>query len=97
MELTNTILRLFPKLNDAISKDGVNILENSQQITIPEGTTLFHQGNGFFIGKLTPEIGIPTKFILVFYKHVQEIFKSLFRYIEGIIYKLDIFDRVDLA
>lgn len=45
MELTNTILRLFPKLNDAISKDGINILEQSQQITIPEGTTLFHQGD----------------------------------------------------
>jgi CRP/FNR family transcriptional regulator len=45
MELTNTILRLFPKLNEAYSKDGINILENSQQITIPEGTTLFHQGD----------------------------------------------------
>lgn len=45
MELTNTILRLFPNLNDAIDKDGINILKNSQQITIPEGTTLFHQGD----------------------------------------------------
>lgn len=45
MELTNTILRLFPNLNDAADKDGVNILKNSKQITIPEGTTLFHQGD----------------------------------------------------
>ena len=45
MELTNTILHLFPKLKEAINNDGVNILEQSQQITIPEGTTLFHQGD----------------------------------------------------
>ncbi len=45
MELTNTILHLFPKLNEAISKDGINILKHSQQITIPEGTTIFHQGD----------------------------------------------------
>lgn len=45
MELTNTILHLFPNLNDAADKDGVNILKSSQQITIPEGTTLFHQGD----------------------------------------------------
>ena len=45
MELTNTILQLFPKLNEAVSKDGINILKHSQQITIPEGTTIFHQGD----------------------------------------------------
>ena len=45
MELTNTILRLFPKLSEAVDKNGINILNNSQQITIPEGTTLFHQGD----------------------------------------------------
>jgi len=45
MELTNTILRLFPKLSAAVDKNGINILNNSQQITIPEGTTLFHQGD----------------------------------------------------
>ena len=45
MELTNTILQLFPGLNDANDKDGTNILKHSQQITIPEGTTLFHQGD----------------------------------------------------
>ncbi|NOQ78380.1 MAG: helix-turn-helix domain-containing protein [Gammaproteobacteria bacterium] len=45
MELTNTILSLFPKLNDAKGKDGINILEHCQQMTIPEGTTIFHQGD----------------------------------------------------
>ena len=45
MELKNTILQLFPKLNEAIGKDGVNILEHSQQMTIPEGTVVFHQGD----------------------------------------------------
>ncbi len=45
MELKNTILQLFPKLNEAIGKDGLNILEHSQQMTIPEGTTIFHQGD----------------------------------------------------
>ncbi len=45
MELTNTILALFPKLNEAKGKDGVNILDHCQQMTIPEGTTLFHQGD----------------------------------------------------
>ena len=45
MELTNTILRLFPKLNEAVSKDGINILQKSQQMTIPEGTIIFHQGD----------------------------------------------------
>ena len=45
MELANTILRLFPRLNEATSKNGINILEYSQQIAIPEGTTLFHQGD----------------------------------------------------
>lgn len=45
MELSNTILRLFPKLNEAIGKDGVSILKHSQQMTIPEGTIVFHQGD----------------------------------------------------
>lgn len=45
MELTNTILRLFPNLKEAVNKDGISILDNSQQITIAEGTTLFHQGD----------------------------------------------------
>ncbi len=45
MELTNTILRLFPMLKEAISKDGINILQKSQQMTIPESTIIFHQGD----------------------------------------------------
>ncbi len=45
MQLTNTILSLFPKLNQAIGQDGINILDHSQQITIPDGTTIFHQGD----------------------------------------------------
>lgn len=45
MELKHTILQLFPKLNEAISKDGINILEHSQQMTIPKGTTIFRQGD----------------------------------------------------
>ncbi len=45
MKLTHTILGLFPKLNDAIGKDGVNILDHCQQMIIPEGTTVFHQGD----------------------------------------------------
>ncbi len=45
MELTNTILGLFPALNEAIAKDGRNILDHSQQMTIPKDTILFHQGD----------------------------------------------------
>jgi len=45
MELTHTILSLFPALNEAIGKDGINILDHSQQMTIPEGTIIFHQGD----------------------------------------------------
>lgn len=45
MELTNTILRLFPTLNEANGKNGINILDHSQQMTIPEGTIIFHQGD----------------------------------------------------
>jgi len=45
MELTNTILQLFPALNEAISQDGNNILKHSQQMAIPAGTTIFHQGD----------------------------------------------------
>ena len=45
MQLTNTILRLFPALNKATGKNGSNILDHSQQMTIPEGTVIFHQGD----------------------------------------------------
>lgn len=45
MQLTNTILRLFPTLNEATGKNGSNILDHSQQMTIPEGTVIFHQGD----------------------------------------------------
>ena len=45
MQLTNTILSLFPKLNEAKTKDGINILDHCQQMTIPAGTTIFHQGD----------------------------------------------------
>jgi len=45
MKLTNTILSLFPALNEAIGKDGINILDHSQQMMIPEGTIIFHQGD----------------------------------------------------
>lgn len=45
MQLTNTILRLFPALNEATGKNGSNILDHSQQMTIPEGTVIFHQGD----------------------------------------------------
>ncbi len=45
MKLTNTILNLFPKLNDANSKEGINILDQCQQMVIPAETTIFHQGD----------------------------------------------------
>lgn len=45
MELTHTILNLFPRLNQAIGKDGINILDHCQQMTIPADTTIFHQGD----------------------------------------------------
>lgn len=45
MQLTNTILRLFPTLNEASGKNGSNILAHSQQMMIPEGTIIFHQGD----------------------------------------------------
>jgi CRP/FNR family transcriptional regulator len=45
MELKNTILQLFPALTDANDKAGINILAQSQQMTIPKGTTLFRHGD----------------------------------------------------
>ena len=45
MELTNKICHLFPDIDKSTNAKGQNILDLSQQITIPSETTLFHQGD----------------------------------------------------
>jgi CRP/FNR family transcriptional regulator len=45
MKLKQTILHIFPKLKEAINKEGRNILHYCQQMTIPQGTILFHHGD----------------------------------------------------
>jgi CRP/FNR family transcriptional regulator len=45
MELTNRICHLFPDIDTSVNAKGQNILELSQQITIPSETILFHQGD----------------------------------------------------
>lgn len=45
MELTHTIRHLFPDIDKSLNAKGQNILELSQQVTIPADVTLFHQGD----------------------------------------------------
>lgn len=45
VQLSQTILSLFPKLKEAIDSKGVNIIEQCQELSIVKESTLFHQGD----------------------------------------------------
>ncbi len=45
MELSHRIRHLFPDIDKSINSKDQNILDLSQQMTIPAETTLFHQGD----------------------------------------------------